>query len=546
VSAYFLVMGLTGGVWMARVPAAKAQAHLSDGTLGIALFAVPVGLVAGAALAERLLDRVGSRIFVRVCGLCCCVAVTLPGLARNLPELMAALFVIGIVGGSFDVSTNAQGVRVEAAYGRPVMTSMHACYSLGAILGALAGGGFAWAGVSLLPSLAAVGAFGALIGGSVARWLLPESRRPESQPNEAVVPPALEPHAEPLTQPALAPSTPAPSSRAAAKRVRRLVLALGVLGICALVCEGAAGDWSAVYLRDNLGTSAGFAAVGFAAFSGMMTLGRGTGDRLIHRFGVVPVVRACGVTATAGIAAALATPVPAVTVVGFAAFGAGLSIVVPQVFAAGGRADPARPGSGLAKVVGLGYAGMAAGPAVIGLVAGRIGLRLALAILIAGAAWIVLAAGVLTPPGEPLDGAVEPGTVTDDDSQAPVADRASGGIPLPHGRSRDPGANQQPDRDGARSSQPARGWQAQLGTGAGASSFSGRGAGPVLGPAPSAAGEAGVRGEPGRRRGALPDRGRGLPAVSRPPSEGASCVSRGSPRAKGSPTASLRVRTGSR
>ena len=451
-SAYFLVMGLTGGVWMARVPAAKAQAHLSDGTLGLALFAVPVGLVLGAGLAERLVDRLGSRIFVRVCGLGICVAVALPGLARNLPELMAALFVIGIVGGSFDVSTNAQGVRVEGAYGRPVMTSMHACYSLGAILGALAGGGFAWAGVALLPSLVAVGALGALLGGSVARWLLPESRRPGSRPSAAVAPPALEPHAEPLTQPALAqpalaPSTPAPSSRAAAKRVRRLVLALGLLGICALVCEGAAGDWSAVYLKDNLGTSAGFAAVGFAAFSGMMTLGRGLGDRLIHRYGVVQVIRVCGVTATAGIAAALATPVPAVAVVGFAAFGAGLSIVVPQVFAAGGRADPLRPGSGLAKVVGLGYAGMAAGPAVIGLIASRIGLRLALAILIALAAWIVLAAGVLTPPGGALDGALEPGTVTDDDSQAPVAHRASGGIPLPHGRSRDPGANQQPDRD---------------------------------------------------------------------------------------------------
>ena len=65
VSAYFLVMGLTGGAWMARVPAAKQQAHLSDGTLGVALFAIPVGLVLGAALAERLVDRVGSTLLVR-------------------------------------------------------------------------------------------------------------------------------------------------------------------------------------------------------------------------------------------------------------------------------------------------------------------------------------------------------------------------------------------------------------------------------------------------------------------------------------------------
>ncbi len=80
------------------------------------------------------------------------------------------------------------------------------------------------------------------------------------------------------------------------------------------------------------------------------------------------------------------------TIAGFTAFGAGLSIVVPQVFAAGGRADPERPGSGLARVVGLGYTGMAAGPAIIGLVANQIGLHLALVILVVLAAWIAVAA----------------------------------------------------------------------------------------------------------------------------------------------------------
>ena len=177
--------------------------------------------------------------------------------------------------------------------------------------------------------------------------------------------------------------------------MRRLVLALGVLGVCGVVGEGAAGDWSAVYLKDNLGTSAGFAALGFAAFSVTMTIGRGVGDRLIRRFGVVPVIRVCGLIATAGLALALATPAPAVAIAGFTVFGAGLSIVVPQVFAAGGRADPFRPGSGLARVVGLVYTGMAAGPAIIGLVANNIGLRLALLIPLALAAWIAVAAPVL-------------------------------------------------------------------------------------------------------------------------------------------------------
>ena len=79
-SAYFLVIGLTAGVWMARIPAVKAQAHLSNGSLGVALFAVPVGLVLGATLAERLVDRVGSAPVTRACGVGGCLLSVTPGL----------------------------------------------------------------------------------------------------------------------------------------------------------------------------------------------------------------------------------------------------------------------------------------------------------------------------------------------------------------------------------------------------------------------------------------------------------------------------------
>jgi|HubBroStandDraft_3_1064219.scaffolds.fasta_scaffold31168_1 fucose permease len=411
-------MGLTGGVWMARVPAAKSQVHLSDGTLGVALLAVPVGLVLGAALAERLVDRVGSRVLARICGVGSCLAVMTPGLAHTLPELMAGLFVIGVVGGTLDVSLNAQGVRVEAAYGRPVMTSMHAFYSLGAILGSLAGGGLAWAGVGLLPSLVAIGVLGALIDGTAGPWLLPEKSRLAPATPAVPAPAANRPDSPPVPSGASVTDDTADARR----RVRRLVLALGVLGVCGLVGEGAAGDWSAVYLQDNLGTSAGLAALGFSAFSVTMTLGRGVGDRLIHRFGVVSVIRVGGLIATAGIALALATPAPAVAIAGFTAFGAGLSIVVPQVFAAGGRADPFRPGSGLAKVVGLGYTGMAAGPAIIGLVADKIGLHLALLIPLALAAWIAVAATALRPPARVPD-------PTQAEHADPDARAAEAGIP---------------------------------------------------------------------------------------------------------------------
>jgi MFS family permease len=389
VSAHLAVMGLTLGTWMARIPAAKAQAHLSDGTLGAALFAVPIGLVLGAAAAERMIDRAGSAAVARVCGVGSCVLLVTPGLATNLPELMVALLVVGFSGGMLDVAQNGQGLRVEGAYGRPVMTSMHAYYSFGAIVGSLAGGGLAWAGVALLPSLAAAGAAGVLIDAVAGRWFLPGTHHispgvvPPGGPEDRPRPPAGDDLRE------------AGQRARERQRVRRVIIAIAVVGVCGMFGEGAAGDWSAVYLRDNLGTSAGFAALGFAAFSVTMTAGRALGDRLIHRFGIVALIRWCGAVAALGLAVALITASPAVTVLGFAILGAGLSAVIPQAFAAGGRADPARPGSGIAKVVGASYAGQAAGPAVIGAVASKIGLHVALVIPVLLALWIAVAAPAL-------------------------------------------------------------------------------------------------------------------------------------------------------
>jgi fucose permease len=175
------------------------------------------------------------------------------------------------------------------------------------------------------------------------------------------------------------------------------VLALGVLGLCGLVGEGAAGDWSAVYLHDNLGASAGLAAVGYGAFSVMMTLGRLAGDRLAARFGQVRLVRGCGLIAAAGLAGGLLSHGVAGGVAGFAVLGAGLSCVVPQVFSAGGRADPVRPGRGLARVVGLGYLGLAGGPVVIGACASLTGLPVALGIPVVLALWVAVSARALRP-----------------------------------------------------------------------------------------------------------------------------------------------------
>jgi MFS family permease len=386
---YFLVLGLADGVWLARIPAVKQNLGLSDGLLGLALLAAPVALVIIAAFADRLIDRFGSAR-PTVAG---AVAISLLpvafGLAGSLGVLMAALFVYGLAGGLMDVAMNAQAVRVERGYRRPMINSFHACYSFGGLAGALLGGLFAWAGVGPALTFAAVGVPLAVVAVLARRGLL---RGPEARDRPS-----------PGGQPA-PPGQAAPRAGARARRrgTALRIAVLGLLALCSLLGEGAAGSWSAVYLHDNLGTSAAFAALGYAAFSVTMAIGRLFGDRLTARLGPARLVSGCGLLAAIGLAVALVTASPAGGLVGFALFGAGLSSTFPQLLSVAGNVKTSRAGTGIARVAGAGYLGLLSGPVLIGSIASLVGLRLALGIPLAAA--LCLAVGGWVVPGrrEPL------------------------------------------------------------------------------------------------------------------------------------------------
>jgi MFS family permease len=385
VVAFFAVLGTATGVWLARIPAVKHHLHLSDGLLGITLLAAPAGLVLVVLLAGRIVDRIGSKIPVLAGSICVALLPIAFGLAPNMAALMAALFGFGLASGMLDVAMNAQAVYVERGYGRPLMTSFHACFSFGGLAGSLFGGLFAWAGLSPAVTFLAAGVPMAAVAFPAGRWLL----------------------ADQAGQHAAAPAAPAAAAApadggehaagAAASRWTLPVLVLGLLALCSLLGEGSAEGWSAVYLQDNLDTSAAFAALGYAAFSIMMATGRLAGDRLALRFGPVTLVRGCGLVAATGLATALISGSPAGALAGFAVFGAGLSCTFPQLLSAAGNADPLRPATAIARVAALGYLGLLCGPVLIGGLASVTGLSLALGLPVILALCIAAGAGEVAP-----------------------------------------------------------------------------------------------------------------------------------------------------
>jgi MFS family permease len=161
----------------------------------------------------------------------------------------------------------------------------------------------------------------------------------------------------------------------------RALWALGFVAFSGAIGEGAMADWSAIYLKDTVGTTEANAAFGFAAFSLLMTAGRLMGDTLVARTSRATIIRVGGALAGIGMMIAILFPQFIPSLIGFAFVGAGLATVIPLAFsAAGNRADVA-PGAGIAGVATIGYAGFLAGPPVIGLLAEATSLRVAFVVV---------------------------------------------------------------------------------------------------------------------------------------------------------------------
>lgn len=362
----FVANGAMFGNWAVRIPDIKASLDLSDAALGAALLVPAMGALLSMPLAGAMSARFGSRAATVATALVLFAVPFLLGLAASLPWLVPALLLFGLGFGGLDVAMNAQAVTVERAGGRPVMSSFHAAFSGGALIGSLTGG---WAAATDVPVALHLGATG-LVLGAVAAPLFPAMLREERAPGASRGPLFAWP--------------------------RGRLLPLALIASVVLLAEGAVGDWSAVYLRGELGASVGTAGLAFTAFSLTMVVGRLVGDRVVAAWGRVRTVRVSALIAlSGGLLVALAPSVGA-AVVGFAAMGIGLACVVPLVFVAAAGNDP-EPGPALAAVSTPGYVGFLLGPPVIGGLGELVGLGPALLLLPLLLAGVAVLAGRTAP-----------------------------------------------------------------------------------------------------------------------------------------------------
>jgi MFS family permease len=347
VTTFFALDGFVVASFFARLPAIQDRLALSNGRIGLALLALTVALLIAQPLAGALASRRGSAPLVVAGGLLTSAAIVAPAFAGSFAAFAVATAAIGMATGTLDVTVNMQGVAVERRLPQPILSGLHAAFSLGMLGGALAAGAAAAAGQSPRTHLLAVGLLGALATLALAPALLP------AQADASAGGPAF-------------------------ARPSRALAGLGAIAFCALLAEGAIGDWSAIHLAETLAASDGTAVAGLAAFSATMTIGRLFGDRITVRLGNVVHLRLGSLVAGAGIVVAAAAPTVAVAVAGFALAGIGLSALFPLMVRAASERGGASPGPAIAAVSTAGYGGLVTGPPLVGFLAEATSLRLAL------------------------------------------------------------------------------------------------------------------------------------------------------------------------
>jgi fucose permease len=343
--ASFFIAGFGASSWAPLIPYAKQRLQIDEGLLGLLLLCLGAGSVIGMPMAGPLAGRFGCRAIIMVSALLMIVMLPVLATAGHLALLGAALLCFGAGLGSLDVTMNIHAVLVERESARPMMSGFHGLYSVGGIAGAGLVSLLASLHLSLLCSICVVVGISLLLLGISFTSLL--SHGGASGPAFAL------PHGH--------------------------VLLLGFFCFSLFLAEGSVLDWSAVFLTTTRSMQAAHAGLGYVAFSTAMTVCRLTGDAIVRAVGPARVVLIGCLIAAGGFLLAVLVPSPIVSIIGLGLVGVGASNAVPVMFSAAGRQTIMPTNLAIAAITTMGYAGVLAGPALIGLIAHLANLAIGLA-----------------------------------------------------------------------------------------------------------------------------------------------------------------------
>ena len=368
VALLFTLSGLTMGGWLSRVPDVKARLGLGDDVWGLLAIGGSLGSLVAMSIVATVIARVGPRRLALVAAPLALVVSPFTASAPGPAALAAGLAMYGLAAGMLQGPMNAQAVAVERRYGRPIMSTFHACWSVGTLVGGLAGvlavraGAPPWLQLALTSAVLAVALLLSF------RWLPADAGATTDQPRR--------------------------------RRPTRALLPLAAIAFCAALAEGTAAQWSALYVSQALAAGGAAGAAAYSTFALTMTAGRMFGDRVALRLGRRRFLQASALLATVGFGAGLASNTVAGAMLGFAALGLGSACVVPTVFSIAAAQPGLAEGQAISTIAVVSWPAFMLAPPLIGAVSAATSLRVALLLVVAATVTVLLLAGrIQVPPG---------------------------------------------------------------------------------------------------------------------------------------------------
>jgi MFS family permease len=379
VALLFLTNGAVPANLIPLFPVIKSGLGLSNAEFGFAIAAGPIGALCSGLLAGLLIRRFRSARVAVVGMIISSGCALLAGIAPSWAFLAGSLFLLGALDAVVDVAQNSHGLRVQRRYGRSILNSFHAIWSIGAVLGALMGGAAAGLGIPVPVHLATSAAIFTAVNVIGYRFLLPG---PEPK------------------EPAAPAERPGTTKSRVGSAVRwttwATLIALGLIAVSGSIVEDAGASWAAVYLSGSLGAGVTVAALGFVALAGMQFVGRIFGDRLVDRFGQRAVARAGGAITAIGMGLALAFPSIPGTIIGLGAAGLGIATLVPAAMHEADQLPGFRAGTGLSLLSWMMRLGFLLSPPIVGLIADATSLRVGLLLVPISGLLVVVLSQVLS------------------------------------------------------------------------------------------------------------------------------------------------------
>jgi fucose permease len=344
----FATLSMMFGSWVTRIPDLKAQFGLSEGQLGLVLLCLPVGSLLISPFSARIIHQIGlgKSIFLSAVGTSILMAI--PTSMPTQSTLMIMLIIAGISNSLLNVSMNAAVSVIEKQENLKIMSTCHGIFSLTGFISALIGAFMVKIGVLPQVHLILVGFLMIILIVTAQKilFLIPNISS-NTKVERFVIP-------------------------------KGKLIGLSIIGFAVMTNEGAVADWSAVYLKENIGSTAALASLGFAGFSLAMAVGRFLGDTLLSKWSLKLLLKAGMTLAIAGLSLSILLPYTFTALLGFTLVGLGLSIGVPIVFSLATKVEGVSAGAGIAAVSATATVGFLLGPPLIGFIAEELGLSVGL------------------------------------------------------------------------------------------------------------------------------------------------------------------------